>query len=286
MWRRLEGQRYFKRKIRKIKMSISPISLAFKKCREEKRPALLTYTVAGDNTKKKSLDILKSISNNVDICEIGFPHNTPIADGGQIQTSSYRALKNGIKINDVFQIVKKFKNSNKPKPVILMGYYNMIFQLGENQFINKCKKSDVNGIIVVDLPYPENKKFANKCKKKSIDFIQLISPTTSLKRMKKIIKDSHNMVYYISMLSTTGGKLKVSPNQIMKNYKKIKKINKNKNCVIGFGITDKTISGLKKADGLVVGSALCKEISKSIKKRQNPVINVSNMVKKLKAKII
>ena len=94
------------------------------------------------------------------------------------------------------------------------------------------------------------------------------------------------MIYYISMLSTTGGKLKVSPNQIMKNYKKIKKIDKNKNCVIGFGITDKTISGLKKADGVVVGSALCKKISESIKKRQNPVTNVSNMVKRLKAKII
>ena len=64
------------------------------------------------------------------------------------------------------------------------------------------------------------------------------------------------------------------------------KINKSKNCVIGFGITEKTISNLKKADGLVVGSALCKKITESIKKRQNPVINVSNMVKKLKAKII
>ncbi len=91
----------------------NPISLAFKKAKLENRPALLTYTVAGDNTKKNSLEILKSISNNVDICEIGFPHNTPIADGGQIQTSSYRALKNGIKINDVFQIVKKFKESKK-----------------------------------------------------------------------------------------------------------------------------------------------------------------------------
>ncbi len=40
-------------------MSLSPISLAFKKCRNEKRPALLTYTVAGDNNKKKSLEILK-----------------------------------------------------------------------------------------------------------------------------------------------------------------------------------------------------------------------------------
>ena len=79
-------------------MTISQINLAFKKCKKEKRPALLTYTVAGDNTKKKSLEILNSISNHADICEIGFPHNTPIADGGQIQTSSYRAIENGIKM--------------------------------------------------------------------------------------------------------------------------------------------------------------------------------------------
>ena len=199
------------------------ISLAFKKAREDNRPAFLTYTVAGDSTKKKSLDILKSISKNVDICEIGFPHNTPIADGGQIQTSAYRAIKNGIKISDVFQIVKDLKKTKNSKPVILMGYYNMIYQYGENKFIKKCKSSGVNGLIVVDLPWPENKNFAKKCKSNSISFIQLLSPTTSKERLKKIIKDSHNMIYYISMLSTTGGKLKVSPKQILSNYKKIKK---------------------------------------------------------------
>ena len=266
-------------------MKSSEISLAFKKAKNEKRPALLTYTVAGDNTKKKSLEILNSISRNADICELGFPHNTPIADGGQIQTSSYRALKNGIKINDVFEIVKKFKKNKKSKPIILMGYYNMIFQYGENKFLIRCKKSKVDGIIVVDLPWPENKKFAKKCKKKSIDFIQLLSPTTSNKRMKKIVKDSHEMIYYISMLSTTGGKLKVPTKSIIKNYKKIKKISPKKNCVIGFEITEKTISKLKIADGLVVGSQICKEISKSIKNRQNPVTNVSNMVNRLKKKI-
>ena len=93
------------------------------------------------------------------------------------------------------------------------------------------------------------------------------------------------MVYYISMLSTTGGKLKVSPKEILKNYNRIKNINKSKNIVIGFGITNKTIASLKKADGLVVGSALCKEISQSIKNRQNPVTNVTNIVKRLKKKI-
>ena len=264
---------------------MSLINLAFQKAKDEKRPALLTYTVAGDNNKKKSLEILKSIANYADICEVGFPHNTPIADGGQIQSSSYRALKNGIKMKDVFLIIKDFKKSKQAKPVILMGYYNMIYQYGENNFINICKKVGVDGLIVVDLPYPENKDFAKKCKKKNINFIQLISPTTSPSRMKKIINDSHDMVYYISMLSTTGGKLKVSAKKILKKYNKVKSLNKSKNIVIGFGITEKTIVSLRKADGLVVGSALCKEISKSIEKRQNPVTNVTNIVKRLRKKI-
>ena len=88
------------------------------------------------------------------------------------------------------------------------------------------------------------------------------------------------------MLSTTGGKLKVSPKKILDQFDKIKKYNKSKNVVIGFGITGKTIQSLKKADGLVVGSEICKEITNSIKKRQNAVTNVSNIVKKLKEKIL
>jgi len=265
---------------------LNPISVAFKKAKKENRPALLTYTVAGDSSKKQSLDILKSISKNADILEVGVPHNTPVADGNQIQTSAYRAIKNGIKIKDIFKIVKDFKKFNKKKPIILMGYFNMIFQYGENKFLNKCKSSGVNGLIVVDLPWPENKNFAKKCKRKSIYFIQLLSPTTTSKRLKKIIQNSHSMNYFISMLSTTGGKLKVSPREILKNYSKIKKINPKKEIVIGFGITEKTIGKLKSADGLVVGSEICKEITRSLNNRQNPVTNVSKVVTRLKNKIL
>ena len=267
-------------------MRLSNLASTFKKCRQEHRPALLTYTVSGDPNKKKSFEILKAISSYADICEIGVGHNCNTGDGKQIQDSTYRAIKNGIKIKDTFRIVKKFKKTKNAKPCILMGYYNSVIQYGENRFIKKCKQVGVDGLIIVDLPWPENKNFSKKCKRNSINFVQLVSPTTSKYRLKRIIKDSHDMIYYISMLSTTGGKLKVSPKEILKNYQKIKKINKNKNCVIGFGITEKTISNLKFADGLVVGSAICKEISKSSTKRQNPVTNVSNMVKRLKNKII
>ena len=262
------------------------INLAFKKVKQENRSALLTYTVAGDNSINNSLKILNSISKYVDICELGFPHNTPIADGGQVQTSAYRAIKNGIKIKDVFSIVKNYKKNKISKPLILMGYYNMIYQYGENNFLKSCKRSGVDGLIIVDLPWPENIGFSKKCKNKNICFIQLISPTTSIARAKKIIRYSHDMIYYISMLSTTGGKLKVSPKEILSNYRKIKNINPKKNCVIGFGITEKTIGRLNSADGVVVGSAICKEISKSIKKRQNPVTNASKIVLKLKNKLL
>ena len=264
----------------------SKIALAFENCKKEKRPALITYTVAGDNTKETSLKILNKISQHADILELGFPHNTPIADGGQIQGSSHRALSKGIKLKDVFQIVKNFKKKNPKKPLILMGYYNLIYQSGENNFLKNCKNSGVDGLIIVDLPYPENKGFAYKCKKKSINFVQLISPTTSIKRMKKIIKDSHDMIYYISMLSTTGGKLKISPRKILQNYNKIKRINPKKNLVIGFGITDRTISALKPVNGLVVGSMLCKTIAKSLRMRQNPVTKLDKVVYNLKNKIL
>ena len=266
-------------------MKLSNLALTFKKCRQENRPALLTYTVSGDPSKKKSFEILKVISKYADICEIGVGHNCNTGDGKQIQDSTYRAIKNGIKIKDTFTIVKRFKKTKNAKPCILMGYYNSVIQYGENQFIKKCKQVGVDGIIIVDLPWPENINFSKKCKKKFINFVQLVSPTTSKYRMKRIIKDSHDMIYYISMLSTTGGKLKVSPKEILINYNRIKKINKSKNIVIGFGITSKSIASLKKADGLVVGSTLCREISKSLGNRQNPVTNVNKMVSMLKNKI-
>ena len=261
------------------------IDLAFKTAQKESRPALISYTVCGDNNKKVSLDILKSISKNLDIVEWGVAHNCPTADGKEIQNSSYRALKNGIKLNDVFQMVKKYKKNKFSKPLILMGYYQMIFNFGEKKFIKKCKETGVDGLIVVDLSYPDNKKFSLLCKKNSICFVQLIAPTTSYKRMKEIIKISHEMIYMISMISTTGSALKVTTKKIIKNFEVIKKINPSKNVAIGFGITEKTIKSLRKADGLVVGSAICKQITSSINKRQNPVTNVTNMVRKLRNKI-
>ena len=261
------------------------IDLAFKRGQIEKRPLLITYSVCGDPNKKKSLEILKSISEHVDLVEWGFAFNSPTADGSDIQNSTYRAIKNGINLKQTFELVKNYKKYKNSKPLILMGYYQMIFHYGEKKFVKKCKEVGVDGLIVVDLPWPDNKNFAKLCKKNSICFVQLIAPTTTKKRMKMIIKDSHQILYQISMISTTGRKLKVSAKEIIRNNKIIKRINPKKNVVVGFGITKKTISSLNECDGLVVGSAICKAISTSLKRRQNPTEKLNFMVKQLKSKI-
>ena len=118
----------------------SLISKVFSKVKSENRPALLTYTVAGDNTKKKSLEILKSISEHVDILEIGMPFNAPTADGSQIQNSSYRALKNGIKLKDVFQIVKDYKKVKMQSLVFLWDTIKWSIDMGRESLLKNVNK--------------------------------------------------------------------------------------------------------------------------------------------------
>ena len=167
----------------------SLLKKAFLNAKKENRPALLTYTVAGDNTKKKSLEILNSISNFADICELGFPHNTPIADGGQIQTSAYRAIKNGIKINDLFQISKKIKKICS-KPIILhcndgalkslSSKFQGIFSLDEISIY--CFKKVVNDINVFlkDINFLENLELISSNYVRENQFNHLIKFSNSL----------------------------------------------------------------------------------------------------------
>ena len=265
---------------------INEIDKAFEITRKENRPALISFTVAGDNTKKKSLEILKSISETVDIAEWGMAFNCPGADGPEIQNSSYRAIKNGINLKDTFSLIKKYKKYKNSKPLILMGYYQLIYNYGEKKFTKQCRDAGVSGLIVVDLPWPDNKNFSKLCKKNFICFVQLIAPTTSSIRIKSIVRDSHQLIYQVSNVNVTGGKLKSTAKTILKNYEIIKKINPSKNVMIGFGITKDTIANFKTANGLVVGSACCRVISNALKNRLNPAKKLNNMLNNLKKKIV
>ena len=137
-------------------MSSKNLLDTFQKVGNENRTALLTYTVGGDPNLDISLEIFKSIARSgADIIECGLGHGANIGDGGAIQDSTYRALSNGIKTDDVFKIIKDFKKEFEQN-IIIMTYQNKIMSYGEEDFIKKCNESSVSGIICVDWPWPLN----------------------------------------------------------------------------------------------------------------------------------
>ena len=238
---------------------------------KEKKSTIIPFVSGGDPDIKNSIEILKSFAKNgARILECGFNFNAPVSDGDPIQNSSYRALKSGAFIEKVFEIIKEFRKDYKEQAIILMGYYNICLQFGEDNFLKKCKDVGVDGLIISDLPFPENIPFVKKCRNQSFSFVQLIAPTTSNKRISEINEYADEMLYYISMLGVTGSALKNSPDDIEKKYMEIKKIcSTNKKTVIGFGITKDVIKKFKNVDALVVGSEICSTIEKSIQNGQN-----------------
>ncbi|PJB00378.1 MAG: tryptophan synthase subunit alpha [Ignavibacteriales bacterium CG_4_9_14_3_um_filter_30_11] len=218
---------------------------------------LSVFITSGFPDKNYFIELVINIFNaGADILEIGIPFSDPIADGVIIQKSSQIALNNGVNISYTFECVKQIRKF-KSNPIILMGYANPILAYGKNKFVKGAEECGVNGLIIPDIPFEEQKLFFNTNKSK-LDFISLIAPTTPVKRIKMIDKISSGFVYCISVNGITG---KISNKEIDKKY--LLTINKNisqNKSLVGFGITNP--NDAKKVtpycDGIIVGSAVIK----------------------------
>ena len=167
------------------------MSIRIKKIFEKKTKKLLTFTTGGDPDIKTSIEILNTIiKNKIDIIEIGMPFSDPMADGPTIQESSNRSIESGTTINDIFKIIKEIRKLNNEVPIILMGYYNSIFNMGIESFTSKCAEVGVDGLIIVDLQPEEDSELYMLSKQKNIDLIRLITPTTDKDRLNTILNNA------------------------------------------------------------------------------------------------
>ena len=250
---------------------------------EKKEKKLITFTTGGDPDLDMSLKILNTIiSNGIDIIEIGMPFSDPMADGPVIQEASIRSIANGTKINDIFEIVKKIRTFNSQIPIILMGYYNSIFNLGIDSFTTKCSQVGVDGLIVVDLQPEEDSELYIKTKEKNINLIRLITPTTDENRLRTILDKASGFLYYVTITGITG--------QNSANIELLKKsINKIKSStklpiVAGFGIKNRKdveqISAF--TDGVVVGSSIVNMIKKNLDDKNKMISEIDLFTKDLK----
>ncbi len=257
------------------------IEKTFRDLKSSNQSALITFITAGDPNFNHSKKILFNLPNaGADLIEIGVPFSDPMADGPVIQKSYKRAIKNGVNLDKVLKLVKIFRKKNNYTPIVLMGYYNPIFQKGTKAFLKEAEKAGVDGILIVDLPPENDDEIRKYLKEFKLKVIRLASPTTNRNRLTKILKISSGFLYYVSITGITGSGL--SKLNIVKNaYNKLKKQSKIP-IVVGFGINtpEKAKIVSKYADGVVIGSAIVDELDKNIEKKSNINNNVIRLVKK------
>ena len=250
---------------------------------EKKGKKLVTFTTGGDPTLDTSIEILNTIINNeIDIIEIGMPFSDPMADGPAIQESSVRSIAGGTKINDIFEIVKKVRKLNIEIPIILMGYYNSIFNMGIKSFTSKCADTGVDGLIIVDLQPEEDSELYKEAKEKNIDLIRLITPTTDEDRLNTILNTASGFLYYVTITGITGQN-SANVENLRKSIRTIKS-STDLPIVAGFGIKNrKDVEKISVfADGVVVGSSIVNIIKNNLHNKNKLITEIDEFIKDLK----
>ena len=234
----------------------------FEKLRN-KRAAFIPFIVAGDpNLKTTEALVLKMAESGVDIIELGVPFSDPLADGPTIQAASQRALKNGLTLREIFGMTERLKGI--PPPLVLMTYFNPVFQYGLKNFAEDCHRNGIDGVIIPDLPAEEAGPWVQGAKPFKLGTIFLTTPTSSPDRVKLASRYSKGFLYYISITGVTGARGKL-PGELERSVEQIKRYGQ-KPVAVGFGISTaeqvKEVSRI--ADGVIVGSAIVKMIEENL----------------------
>ena len=236
-----------------------------KKKLNQSEEILSIYFTVGFPCLNDTLQIIKELdSSKVDMIELGLPFSDPLADGQTIQNSSKIALANGMSTQLLFEQLIDIRN-HTDIPLIIMGYFNPIFQYGIDLFCKKCKEVGIDGLIIPDLPpeiyISDYKKFFQQ---NDLINILLITPQTSDNRIKFIDSISDGFIYMVSSSSITGGENNFTKENI-DYFKRIKNLKLKSPKIIGFGISNREIflTANNYANGCIIGSAFIKYIQKN-----------------------
>jgi tryptophan synthase alpha chain len=241
------------------------IPARFAKCAAEGRPALVTYTMAGDPDAVTAQAILDALpAAGADIIELGMPFSDPMADGPGVQAAGQRALAAGQTMRRTLAMVEAFRRQDDATPIVLMGYYNPIYIFGVDAFLSAAKAAGVDGLIVVDLPPEEDDELCIPALRAGLNFIRLATPTTDDARLPAVLANTSGFVYYVSMTGITGGAIK-SHAAVGEAVKRIKG-HTELPVVVGFGIktADDAARVGRDSDGIAVGTAICNTVLGSL----------------------
>ena len=241
------------------------IASCFARAKEENRAALGIFISAGDPDRGTSQKILNGLpGRGADFVELGMPFSDPMADGPAIQASSLRAIKAGIKLDEVLDMAAEFRGLHPETPLVLMGYFNPVYIYGVDRFLGKAVEAGVDGMIMVDLPPEEDGEFCIPATKAGLEMIRLVTPTTDAGRMPKVLARTGGFVYYVAITGVTGTR-SATADSIRDAVARIRAAS-DLPVVVGFGIRtpEQVREAAEHADGVVVGSAVVEAIAGSL----------------------
>lgn len=224
---------------------------------EKKKDILSIYFTAGFPRLDDTRSILAALQEaGTDLVEIGMPYSDPVADGETIQASNQRALDNGMTVARLFQQLQNFRNEGVTLPVILMGYFNPVYQYGVEAFCRKCQELGIDGVILPDLPLDEYLAgYSGIFEQYDLLNIFLITPQTSDERIRQIDNASSGFIYMVSSASVTGATSGVNAN-MEAYFERVNNLGLKNPRLVGFGIKDRESfeRSAKHASGAIIGS--------------------------------
>lgn len=254
------------------------IDATFERLRANSEKAFIAYVAAGDPNFQQSLDICRALADaGVDIIELGLPFSDPLADGIVNQMAAERALKSGMTTSRVLDLIRAFRETHQT-PIVLFTYLNPIFTYGYEVFQNEAAAAGADGILLLDLPPDEASLNAGFSNQKLLKQIRLIAPTTPPARIRMLAQSAEGFIYALSRTGVTGAHGGPAAN-VAQLVASIQEHSSVPVCV-GFGISNPEQAALvaQSADGVIVGSALVKQIELNL---ENPTAAVIDFVKPL-----
>lgn len=242
-------------------MARNRIDEKFANLKSKGEKAFVAYVTAGVPDLKKTQEIVLTLEESgVDILEIGVPFSDPTADGPVIQEASQRALRNGVTLSGILDLIESLREKSRI-PIVLFSYFNPIFSFGVEAFAKRAARAGVDGVLVVDLPAEEADELKKYTDPLGIKFIYLLAPTSGRQRIRAACRKAAGFLYYISVTGVTGTQLPQAE-QIAEDIKTIREYTSTP-VVTGFGISSADVAGrmAAKADGIVIGSAFMRIIS-------------------------
>ena len=221
----------------------------------------IPFITCGDPDLETTAKVVRAaVENGADLIELGIPFSDPTAEGPVIQGANIRALAGGVTTDKIFDFVKELRSDVKI-PMVFMTYANVVYSYGAERFMNKCRETGMDGIIIPDLPFEEKGEFAGPAKKYGIDLISLIAPTSD-KRIAMIAREAEGFIYLVSSLGVTGVRSEI--NTDLGSITKIIRENTDVPCAIGFGIStpEQAKAMAAVSDGAIVGSAIIRLLEK------------------------